>query len=83
MRVKGVRAQHGFNVLTTEMYGKATNLRVPDEAEDRLITCSTLHLEDTDVDGKILLKCIFKKGAGGGTGWVAVVHDRDRWRAPV
>ena len=54
----------GFNWLTTETDGKATNLRVPDEAEDLLITCSTVHLEDKDVDGKILLKWIFKKWDG-------------------
>jgi hypothetical protein len=67
--------------LTTETDGKATNLRVPDEAEDLLITCSTVHLEELDVDGKILLKWIFKNG--GGMEWFAVVHDRDRWRALV
>ena len=51
-------------MLTTETDGKATNLRVPDEAEDLLIACSTVNLEDIDVDGKILLKWIFKKWNG-------------------
>jgi len=66
MHVKGVGSWPGFNWLTTETDGKATKLRIPDEAEDLIITCSTVHLEDLDVDGGgILLKWIFKKGGGG------------------
>ena len=51
MHVKGVGSWPGFNWLTTETDGKATKLRIPDEAEDLIITCSTVHLEDLDVDG--------------------------------
>jgi hypothetical protein len=32
------------------------------------------------VDGRIILKCIFEKW-NGGTDWIDVSQDRDRWRA--
>jgi hypothetical protein len=34
------------------------------------------------VDGRIILKWIFKKGDGG-MDWVELAQDRDRWRALV
>jgi hypothetical protein len=34
------------------------------------------HLEDPDVDGKIILRWIFKK-----CDWLDLAQDRDRWRA--
>jgi hypothetical protein len=40
------------------------------------------HLEDIEVDGRIILKWIFKKW-NGGMDWIALAQDRDRWRALV
>jgi hypothetical protein len=40
------------------------------------------HLEDRDVDGRILLKWILKKWDVG-TGWIHLAEDKDRWRALV
>jgi hypothetical protein len=36
------------------------------------------HLEDLDVDGRIILKWIFKKWDGARTG-IHLAQDRDRW----
>jgi hypothetical protein len=41
------------------------------------------HLEDPGVDGRIILKWIFKKWDGGGVDWIDMAQDRDRWRALV
>jgi hypothetical protein len=35
---------------------------------------------DSGVDGRVILKCIFKK-CEGGMDWIELVQDRDRWRA--
>jgi hypothetical protein len=40
------------------------------------------HLEDLGVDGRIILKLIFKKWDGG-MDWIDMAQDRDRWRALV
>jgi hypothetical protein len=40
------------------------------------------HLEDPDVDGRIILKWIFKKWDGG-MEWIDMAQDKDRWRAVV
>jgi hypothetical protein len=40
------------------------------------------HLGDPGVDGRIILKCIFKKWDGG-MNWIELAQDRDRWRAFV
>jgi hypothetical protein len=40
------------------------------------------HLGDPGVDGRIILKWIFKK-RGGGMDWIELAQDRDRWRALV
>jgi hypothetical protein len=40
------------------------------------------HFEDLGVDGKIILKGIFKK-LDGGMDWIDLAQDRDRWRALV
>jgi hypothetical protein len=41
------------------------------------------HLEDPDIDGRIILKWIFKKWDWGGMDWIDMAQDRDRWRAVV
>jgi hypothetical protein len=38
------------------------------------------HLGDSDADGRIILKWIFKKWDGG-MNWIELAQDRDRWRA--
>jgi hypothetical protein len=40
------------------------------------------HLEDTGVDGMIILKWVFKK-CNGDMDWLDMPQDRDRWRALV
>ena len=40
------------------------------------------HLEDTGVDGRIILRWIFTN-LDGGMGWIGLTQDRDRWRALV
>jgi hypothetical protein len=40
------------------------------------------NLEDTGIDGRIILKWIFKKWDGG-HGLDYMAQDRDRWRAVV
>jgi hypothetical protein len=41
------------------------------------------HLEDPGIDGRIILKFIFKKRDGGGVAWIDMAQDRDRWWAVV
>jgi hypothetical protein len=40
------------------------------------------YLEDTGVDGRIILKWIFRKWDGG-MDWIDVTQDRGRWRTLV
>ena len=40
------------------------------------------HMEDLGVDGRIMLKRIFKKSAGGMC-WIDLAQNKDRWRATV
>ena len=40
------------------------------------------HLEDSGIDGRIILKCIFEE-CGGGMDWIDLAHVKDRWRALV
>ena len=35
------------------------------------------HLEDPDIDGKIILRCIFREWDGG-MDWIDLAQDRDR-----
>jgi len=41
------------------------------------------HLGNPDVDGRIILKWIFRKWDVGGMDWIELAQDRDRWRALV
>jgi hypothetical protein len=40
-------------------------------------------LGDPGVDGKIILKWIFKKWGWGGIDWIELAQDTDRWWALV
>jgi hypothetical protein len=44
------------------------------------------HWGDPGVDGRIILRWIFRKfvfGGGGGMDWIELAQDRDSWRALV
>ena len=41
------------------------------------------HLGDPDVDGRIILRWIFRRWNVGGMDWIELAQDRDRWRAFV
>ena len=41
------------------------------------------HLEDPDIDGRIMLKWVFRTWDGGSMDWIYLAQDRDRWRAVV
>jgi len=42
------------------------------------------HFQDPGIDGKIILRWIFRKWiGGGGKDWIELAQDRDRWRALV
>ena len=40
-------------------------------------------IADLSIDGRIILRWIFKKrdGGGGGMDWIDLTQNRDRWRA--
>ena len=40
-------------------------------------------MEDPGVDGRIILRWIFRKWNGGGIDWIDVAQDRDKGRALV
>jgi hypothetical protein len=40
------------------------------------------HLEDTGLDGRIILKWIFER-LDGGIDWIDMAQERDRWQAVV
>jgi len=40
------------------------------------------HLEDPDIDGRIILRWIFRN-FGEGMDWIDLAQDRERWRAFV
>ena len=40
-------------------------------------------MEDPDVDGRIILRWIFRKWDVGGMDWIELAEDRDRCRALV
>jgi hypothetical protein len=37
-------------------------------------------LEDPGIDGRIILKWIFRKWVGGGMDWIDLAKYRDRWQ---
>jgi hypothetical protein len=39
------------------------------------------HLDDPDVDGRIILRRIFRNRDWGGMDWIHLAQDRDRWHA--
>lgn len=41
------------------------------------------HLEDLDVDWRIILKYIFQTHRIGGMDWINLFQDRNKWRAVV
>ena len=41
------------------------------------------HLEEPSIDGKIILRWIFRKWDVWGMDWIELAQDRDRWRAVV
>jgi len=41
------------------------------------------HLGDPGVDGRIILRWIFRKWDVGGMDWIELAQDRDRWRTLV
>jgi hypothetical protein len=38
-------------------------------------------LEDPGIDGRIILRCIFRKCDVGRMDWIELAQNRDRWRA--
>jgi hypothetical protein len=40
-------------------------------------------LENPGLDGRIILRWIFRKWDGGGMEWMDLAQDRGRWRAVV
>jgi len=42
-----------------------------------------VHLENSGVDGRIILRYIFRKWNVGGIDWIELAQDRDRWRTLV
>ena len=41
------------------------------------------HSEDLGLDGKVILKWIFKTWGEGGMDWIYLAQNRDRWRILV
>jgi hypothetical protein len=41
------------------------------------------HWGDPDVDGRIILRWIFRKWEGSCEDWMELAQDKDRWRALV
>jgi len=41
------------------------------------------HLEDPGVEGRIILRWIFRKWDVGGMDWIELAQDRDSWPALV
>ena len=41
------------------------------------------HLEEPCVDGKTILRCVFRKWNVGGMDWIELAQDKDRWQVFV
>jgi len=41
------------------------------------------HLGDPNLDGRTILRWIFREWEVGGVDWIELAQDRDRWRALV
>jgi hypothetical protein len=41
------------------------------------------HLEEAGVDGRIILRWIYRNWNGRGMDWIELAQERDRWRAHV
>jgi hypothetical protein len=41
------------------------------------------HLEDPGLDGRVILRRLFRKWDWAGMDWIDLVQDRDGWRALV
>jgi hypothetical protein len=41
------------------------------------------HLEDPSVDGRIILRMIFRKFVGRGMDWIELAQGRDKWRTLI
>ena len=41
------------------------------------------NLGDQGVDGRIMLRWVFRKGVGGVMDWIELARDRNRWPALV
>jgi hypothetical protein len=39
------------------------------------------HLEDTSIDGRIMLRWVFRKWCRGDIHWIDLALDGDRWQA--
>jgi hypothetical protein len=38
------------------------------------------HFEDPGIDGRIILRCIFRRWDVGVWDWIELAQDRDKWR---
>ena len=41
------------------------------------------HLEESGVDGRVILKWVFEKWDEGGMEWIALAQNREKWRGLV
>jgi hypothetical protein len=66
----GVCSAHGVEERRVHGFGGG-NLRERDQ------------LEEPGVDGRVILRWIFRKWEVGGMDWIDLAQDRERWRALV
>jgi len=51
--------------------------------EVQVVQCVSCRLGEPGVDGRIILRWIFRKLDVGGMDWMELTQDRGRWRALV